>query len=78
MPKLPALKPKQAIKVLEKAGFQFVRQKGSHRIYIKGARGVTIPYHNKDLRKGTLRIIIKQLALTEKEFLKLLKKRVKR
>jgi len=45
--KLPSLKPKEVIKVLEKLGFVFVRQKGSHRIYVKGNIGITIPYHNK-------------------------------
>lgn len=73
MPKLPALKPRQVIGILEKAGFVFVRQKGSHRIYVKGNIGVTIPYHNRDLRKGTLRTIIKQSGFTLQEFLKLLK-----
>jgi len=72
MSKLPALKPSQVIKVLEKAGFSFVRQKGSHRIYVKGNRGITIPFHNRDLKKGTLRHIIKQAGLTVEEFLKLL------
>ena len=55
MTKLPALKPKQVMRILEKAGFSFERQKGSHRIYIKGKLGITIPVHNKDLRKGTQR-----------------------
>ena len=73
MPKLPALKPKEIIKVLEKAGFSFGRQKGSHRIYVKENIGVTIPFHKKDLKKGTLRHIIKQSGLTVGEFLKLLK-----
>lgn len=68
MPKLPAIKPKQAIKVLEKAGFSFRRQKGSHRLYVKNNIGITIPYHNKDLRKGTLWHIIKQSGLSPKEF----------
>jgi len=73
MSKLPALKPKEVIRVLEKAGFSFIRQKGSHRIYIKDNIGVTIPLHNRDLKKGTLRHIIKQANLTIEEFLKLLK-----
>ena len=73
MTKLPALKPKQVMKALEKAGFSFVRQKGSHCIYVKGNIGITIPYHSKDLKKGTLRHIIKQSGLTVKEFLELLK-----
>jgi len=57
MPKLPAPKPREVIKVLERAGFSFIRQKGSHRIYVKGNVGITIPYHNKDLKKGTLGIL---------------------
>lgn len=72
MSRLPALKPRQVIKVLEGAGFVFIRQKGSHRIYVKDNIGITIPYHNKDLRKGTLKHIIKQSGLTLNEFLNLL------
>lgn len=72
MNKLPVLKPKEIAKPLEKAGFSFIRQKGSHRIYVKGNIGVVIPWHNKDLKKGTLRHIIKQAGLTTEEFLKLL------
>ncbi|MEK7645843.1 MAG: type II toxin-antitoxin system HicA family toxin [Patescibacteria group bacterium] len=72
MSRLPALKPRQTIKVLEKAGFSFIRQKGSHKIYVKGNIGITVPVHNKDLRKGTLRDIVKQSGLTVEEFLDLL------
>lgn len=71
MPKIPALKPKEVMKILERAGFRFIRQKGSHRLYLKNNRAVTVPYHNKDLRKGTVRAIIKQSGLTLKEFLNL-------
>jgi predicted RNA binding protein YcfA (HicA-like mRNA interferase family) len=71
MPKLPVLKSKEVIKTLERAGFCFTRQKGSHRIYIKNNIGITIPCHNKKLKKGTLRHIIKQSGLTVEEFLKL-------
>lgn len=73
MPKLPVLKPQEVIKILKKAGFSFIRQKGSHRIYLKNNIGITIPFHSKDLKKGTLRHIIKQTGLTTEEFLKLLK-----
>jgi len=50
-----------------------VRQKGSHRIYVKENIGITIPFHSKDLKEGTLRHIIKQTDLTAEEFSKLLK-----
>ena len=72
MPKLPALKPREVIKALERAGFIFLRQKGSHQIHGRGNLRVTIPYHNKDLKPKTLRHIIKQSGLEIKQFLELL------
>ena len=72
MSKLSALKPKEVIKALERAGFKFVRQRGSHRIYIKGNVGITVPFHNKDLKVGTLKHIIKQSGLELKQFIDLL------
>jgi predicted RNA binding protein YcfA (HicA-like mRNA interferase family) len=70
MPKLPGLRPREAASVLLKTGFTFIRQKGSHRIYVKGRLAVTLPWHNKDLRKGTLRQVIRQSGLTTEEFLR--------
>ncbi|MDO8505642.1 MAG: type II toxin-antitoxin system HicA family toxin [bacterium] len=72
MPQLPACTPEKIIRAMERAGFMFVRQRGSHRMYVKGHLGVTIPFHNKDLKKGTLKNIIKQSGLTLEEFLELL------
>ena len=72
MPKFPSLKPKQVIRALQKAGFVFVRQKGSHQIYIKERFAITIPVHNKELKRGTLKHIIKQAGFEVVEFLKLL------
>ena len=31
--------------MLLKAGFDWLRSKGSHRIYIKGGRRVVVPFH---------------------------------
>ena len=61
----------EVIKALERAGFILVRQKGSHRIYVKNRLGVTVPYHNKDLKPKTLKHIIKQSGLEIEEFIKL-------
>lgn len=55
------------IKVLDQHGFAFIRQRGSHRLYRKGDLRVTVPYHNKDLKPGTLRNILKLAGLTEKD-----------
>lgn len=45
-PPLPRITAKQIIPVLERAGFVFQRQSGSHRIY-RNAEGkrVTVPFH---------------------------------
>lgn len=64
---MKSVKPRQIIKVLEKLGFTFIRQKGSHRLYRKGQLRVTIPYHNKELKPGTLRNILKQAEITKEE-----------
>lgn len=64
---MKSLKPKEMIKILEERGFVFVRQKGSHRLYIKGDLRVTVPYHNKDLKPGTLRDILKQAEINKEE-----------
>lgn len=72
--KLPVMKPKDVIKILEKLGFYQYRQKGSHLIMVrddvKNYQPV-IPLHNKELKKGTLLSIIRQSGLTKAEFLSL-------
>ncbi len=70
--KLPALKSKKVIKVLERDGFIIHHTTGSHYILKKEKLRVTVPYHNKDLKPGTLASIIKQAGLTVEEFLDLL------
>ena len=73
---LPTITPKKLIRALEKAGFIFKRQTGSHRSYIHPDRAkkiVTVPFHKKDLKKGTLKSILHQADLTVEEFIKLLK-----
>jgi predicted RNA binding protein YcfA (HicA-like mRNA interferase family) len=70
--KLPALKPKRVIKALERGGFHVHHTSGSHYILKKENLRVTVPYHNKDLKPGTLRSIIEQAGLTVEEFWDLL------
>jgi predicted RNA binding protein YcfA (HicA-like mRNA interferase family) len=45
MPKLPRLTAAEAEAMLLKAGFDWLRSKGSHRIYIKDGRRVVVPFH---------------------------------
>ena len=68
MKNIPALNARKVIRALEKAGFVFLRQKGSHRIYDKSGRLVVVPYHNRDLKKPTVLAIIEQSGLSIDEF----------
>lgn len=72
MSKLPQSKPRKVVRVLEKLGFRFLRQKGSHAIFVKDTLVVTIPIHRKELKKGTLANIIKQSGVSAEEFISLL------
>ena len=64
MPKLPTVSPKKLIKVLTKLGFYHHHTVGSHQIFkhIDGRRTV-IPYHSKDIPKGTLIAILKDIKI---------------
>lgn len=67
MPRLPSLTGKKLINVLEKIGFQAVRQKGSHvQMEHEDGRIVTIPVHaGKTIGRGLLRKIIRDAELTK-------------
>ena len=72
MPKLLQLKPREVEKILARLGFMFVRQKGSHRIFVRDNIGITVPFHNKPLKKGTLRHIVKATGISVEEFMNFL------
>jgi len=72
---LPVFRPAQLIRVLEKLGFYVHRVRGSHYILKhpnKPMIRVTVPYHNRDLKRETLQSIVKQSGCTNEEFLKIL------
>ncbi len=72
MAPLPNLKPKDVEKILSKKGFLLKRQTGSHRVYFNenSSATVIVPFHGKDIPKGTLSSIIKQSKLSTEEFIK--------
>jgi predicted RNA binding protein YcfA (HicA-like mRNA interferase family) len=74
MNRLPALRPRQVVSVLERAGFVVVRVVGSHYQMFnpKTRRRTTVPLHNRDLPRGTVSAIIQQAGLTRDEFMTLL------
>jgi len=72
MNRLPSLKPKKVIQALQRAGFYEDHVRGSHH-YFKHPNNshllVVVPYHNKDLKRGTLLSIIAQAGMTIDEFI---------
>lgn len=65
MPKLPNLKPREVEKLLRKNGFVTLRQVGSHlHLYNQTLKlRVTIPMHNKSLKRKTLASILRQAKI---------------
>lgn len=59
------LKPKEMEKIILADGWMFKSQQGSHKHYIHPVKSgkVTIPFHGKDLPKGTENSILKQAGL---------------
>ena len=72
---LPTLRPRQAIRALERAGFLLLRVRGSHHYFQQPDRPdllVCVPVHPGDLKRSVLRSILRQADLTVDAFLDLL------
>ena len=73
MAKLPLMTAREVSKILEKIGFKFIRQKGSHMFFDHpDGRTTVIPNHpGEKIDRGLLNKIIKHdLQMTREEFLK--------
>ena len=68
MPKLPRVSGAEALKALQKLGFEKVRQSGSHVIARRGAKGCVIPMHS-ELKIGTLAGLLRQAEVSHEEFM---------
>jgi predicted RNA binding protein YcfA (HicA-like mRNA interferase family) len=70
LPKLPTLTPRKVIKILEKHGFELDHSSGSHMVFYNAekSRRVVVPYHRKDIPRGTLLSILKQAGIKREEF----------
>jgi len=75
MSKLPLLSANEIIKILQKIGFQKLRQEGSH-VFLQHPDGRTtvVPNHpGEDVDRGLLnKIIKKDLGIEREDFLKYL------
>lgn len=73
--KLPVVSGQQLVKALSKTGFELDHTTGSHAILRKKTppfTRTTVPLH-KELTKGTLSSIIKQVGITREQLIELLK-----
>lgn len=68
MPKLPILSGAEIIRMLERLGFEQVRQRGSHVVLRRGDVGCVVPLH-KEVKTGTLAGLLRQAGVTIDELL---------
>jgi predicted RNA binding protein YcfA (HicA-like mRNA interferase family) len=72
--KLPALRPQQLIRALERAGWEHERTRGSHHYLVHPTRreAIAVPAQSRDVKPGLLLAIIKAAGLSRQEFRRLL------
>jgi predicted RNA binding protein YcfA (HicA-like mRNA interferase family) len=70
MPKLPAVRPRQVIR-LEQNGFVSDHVAGSHVIFYHPVshRRAVVPSHNRDLPKGTLMSLLREAGFSREELI---------
>ncbi|OYW31343.1 MAG: hypothetical protein B7Z47_01355 [Chthoniobacter sp. 12-60-6] len=68
MPKLPHVSGSEAVRALQKLGFEVSRQKGSHIVMKRGADGSVIPNH-QEIKIGTLAGALRQAGVSSEEFI---------
>ncbi|HEX9407665.1 MAG TPA: type II toxin-antitoxin system HicA family toxin [Thermoanaerobaculia bacterium] len=72
MPKLPVLKPRELVSILERLGFVEIRQRGSHKQFRHpDGRVTTVPFHSgRDISPSLLRKILEDIRLRPEDFLR--------
>ncbi len=70
MPHIPSLSGREVVKAFESLGWMLDQQNGSHIVLVKAGEraSLCVPDH-KEIRKGTLRGLIRTANLTVDEFL---------
>ena len=68
MPKLPRVSGAEAVKALQRLGFERARQSGSHVVMRRGAKGCVVPMH-PELKVGTLAGLLRQAEVSPEEFI---------
>jgi predicted RNA binding protein YcfA (HicA-like mRNA interferase family) len=68
MPKLPHISGREAVRALEKLGFEVTRQRGSHIVMRRGMDGCVVPNH-KEIKTDTLSGVLKQAGVSAEAFI---------
>jgi predicted RNA binding protein YcfA (HicA-like mRNA interferase family) len=68
MPKLPHVSGVEAVRVLQRLGFEMIRQKGSHIVMRRGPSGCIVPNH-REVKIGTLAGVLRQAGISADEFI---------
>ena len=75
MPKLPVVKSKDLVGALKAVGFLEHRQRSTSHLVMKhnDGRRTIVPMHsNKDIPRGTLLAILKDIQITKEDLIKIL------
>ena len=74
MTRLPTLHPRKIIQALERGGFVFFKQTGSHYIlrHPVTKRSTSVPVHGRDIKRSLMKEILQQAGLSEEDFRELL------
>ncbi|MGV3533050.1 MAG: type II toxin-antitoxin system HicA family toxin [Chthoniobacteraceae bacterium] len=68
MPKLPRLSGAEAVRALQRLGFEVTRQRGSHIVLRRGSSGCVVPNH-REIKTGTLAGALRQAGVSVEEFI---------
>lgn len=74
MPRFPVARYRDVVKVARRLGFYFYRMgKGDHEVWGRPTDGrvVVIPHSLKEIKRKTLKSILKDFGITREEFLRL-------
>ncbi len=69
MSRLSIISDKDMIRLLSKLGFIKIRQKGSH-LFLRheDGRSTVVPVHGKDLKRGLIKGILKDVKLSSDQY----------
>ena len=71
MPRLPRVSGAEAVRALQRLGFEVARQRGSHIVMRRGSSGCVSPHH-REIKTGTLAGLLRQAGVSPDEFISVL------